>query len=97
MYKNDISHFYTFCLSYLPLMVKATMPSILNTVRNSFTRLYGSVEEVVNMCLVYKIWCLLCSYPPLAPPPPPKKSWIWILCQNSLTRELKIRFVGLAL
>ena len=24
-----------------------------------------------------------------------KKSWIWILCQNSLTRELKIRFVGL--
>ena len=22
-------------------------------------------------------------------------SWIWILCQNSLTRELKIRFVRL--
>ena len=29
-----------------------------------FMRLYGSVEEVVTMCLVYKIWRLLCSYPP---------------------------------
>ena len=31
-------------------------------------------------------------------PPPPKKkkkkNQIWILCQNSLTRELKIRVVG---
>ena len=47
-------------LSDLPLMVKATMPSILNPVRNIFMRLYGSVEEVVTMCLVYKIWWLLC-------------------------------------
>ena len=31
------------------------------------------------------------------PPPPPKKKQIWILCQNSLTRELKIRVVGLVL
>ena len=37
---------------------------------------------------------------PLQPPPPPpptpkkkKKIWIWILCQNSLTRKLKIRVV----
>ena len=32
-----------------------------------------------------------------APPPPPptkKKNQIWILCQNSLTRELKIGVVG---
>ena len=31
-----------------------------------------------------------------SPPPPPKKkkNQIWILCQNSLTRELKIRVVG---
>ena len=27
-------------------MVKATVPSILNTFRNIFMRLYGSVEEV---------------------------------------------------
>ena len=30
----------------------------------------------------------------LIPPPPPKKKKkkkIWILCQNSLTRELKVR------
>ena len=33
-------------------MVKATMPSILNTVRNIFMKLYGSIEEVVTMCLV---------------------------------------------
>ena len=36
------------------------------------------------------------------PPPPFKKksdldSQIWILCQNSLTRELKIRVVGFVL
>ena len=35
-------------------------------------------------------------------PPPPqkkkkKKKQIWILCQNSLTRELKIRVVGFVL
>ena len=34
--------------------------------------------------------------PPPPPPPPPKKKkiQIWILCQNSLTRELRIRVVG---
>ena len=31
------------------------------------------------------------------PPPPLKKNQIWILCQNSLTRELKIRVVGFVL
>ena len=36
----------------LPLMVKAAMPSILNIVRNIFMRLYGSVEEVMLVCLV---------------------------------------------
>ena len=38
---------------------------------------------------------------PFSPPPPPprqnKKNQIWILCQNSLTRELKIRVVGYVL
>ena len=53
---------FLYFLSYLPLMVKATVPSILNTVRNIFMRLYnGSVEKVVTMCLVCKIWWLLCS------------------------------------
>ena len=46
---------FLYFLRYLPLMVIATMPSISNTVRNTFMRLYGSVEEVVTMCLVYKI------------------------------------------
>ena len=50
-------------LSYLPLMVKATMSSILNTVRNIFMRLFGSVEDVVIMCLVYKIWQLISPHP----------------------------------
>ena len=35
---------------------------------------------------------------PPRPPPPQKKKYfffqIWMLCQNSLTRELKIRVVG---
>ena len=35
--------------------------------------------------------------PPPPPPRPPKKNQIWILCQNSLTRELKIRVVGFVL
>ena len=37
--------------------------------------------------------------PPPPPPPPPRKKHlqIWILCQHSLTRELKIRVVGFVL
>ena len=81
---------FLYLLSYLPLMVKATMPSILNTVRNIFMRLYSAVEEVVTICLVYKIWRLLCSYPPPAPPTQ-KNPGFRFFCQNSLTRELKIR------
>ena len=57
-------------LSYLHLMVKTTMPSTLNTNKNIFMRPYGSVGEVVTTCLVYKIWWLLCSYPPPLTPPP---------------------------
>ena len=34
---------------------------------------------------------------PLPPPPQKKNNKIWILCQNSLTRELKIRVVGFVL
>ena len=66
---------FLYFLSYLPLIVKATMPSILNTGRNIFMRLYGFVEAVVTMYRVYKIWRLLCSYPPSPdhPSPPPIK------------------------
>ena len=42
----------SYFLSYLPLMVKATMPSFLTTIKNIFTRLYNSVEEVMKMCRV---------------------------------------------
>ena len=59
-------------------MVKATMHSVLNTDRNIFMRLHGSVEEVVTMCLVYKIWHLCVLLPPPPPPthtpPPPRVS-----------------------
>ena len=35
---------------------------------------------------------------PTPPPPPQKKKFqIWICCQNSLTRDLKIRVVGFVL
>ena len=80
-------------------MVKATMPSTLNTVMNITMRLYGSVEDVVTMCLVYKIRRLLCSYSP--PPPPEKKKKKKILDFDSESKftyqKLKIRFVGLVL
>ena len=35
--------------------------------------------------------------PPHPSPHPPQKNQIWILCQNSLTRELKIRVVRFVL
>ena len=80
---------FLYSLSYLPLVVKATVLCILNTVRSIIMKLYGSVEEVVTMCLLYKICWLLCSNPPRPTPHPhPTQqkhiSWIWILCQNSL-------------
>ena len=37
-----------------------------------------------------------CAYIP-RPPPKDFYLWNWILCQNSLPRELKIRFLGLVL
>ena len=46
-------------------MVKGTMPSILNIVRNIFMSLYGSVEEVVTVCIVYKSVKYGGSPPPL--------------------------------
>ena len=54
-------------------MVKATIPFILITIRNIFMRLNGSVEEVMTMWLVYKIWQLLCSYSLLPPKTKTKK------------------------
>ena len=80
-------------LSYLPLMVKAIMPSILNTLRNIAMRLYGSVEEAVTMCHSYKV---------CPPPPQKKKKEKKILDLDSMSkftyyRELKIRFVRLVL
>ena len=49
-YLNDNSFLYF--LHYLPFMVKATMSFILNTVKNIFMTLYGSVEEIMALCLV---------------------------------------------
>ena len=46
--------------------------------------------------ILIKIWSKR-GGPDPAPAPQPKKNQIWILCQNSLTRELKIRVVGLML
>ena len=52
--------------------------------------------------LIYAVDTILDAPPP--PPPPKKKKkkkrfffQIWIPCQNSLTRELKIRIVGILL
>ena len=84
-------------------MVKATMHSILNTLRNIFLRLYGSVSKIRDdvSYMKYGGSCVYILPPPLPPPKKKKKkkkhSWIWILCQNSLTKELKVRFVGLVL
>ena len=58
-------------LSYLPLIVKATMPSILNTVRNIFMRLYGTVEEVLTVSCIKKYGGSCVSISPPTPSPPP--------------------------
>ena len=45
--------------------------------------------------ILIKIWSKRGGPDPPPPHPPhPKKNQIWILCQNSLTRELKITVVG---
>ena len=49
--------------------------------------------------ILIKIWSKRGGPEPSSSSPPPKKkkNQIWILCQNSLTRELKIRVVGIVL
>ena len=70
-------------LSYFPLIVYAAMLSILNTVSVIIKKLYGFVVKGRDNVLCIKIWPLSCSY----------LQYPRILCKNSLTRELKIRFV----
>ena len=45
----------------------------------------------------HKIWSKRGGPDPPPPPPPPPKKKKKKICQNSLTRELKIRFVGFVL
>ena len=61
-------------------------------------------KMIIWLCqkILIKIWSKREGPDPLLPPPPPppqkkKKKQIWILCQNSLTRELKIRVVRFVL
>ena len=68
-------------------MVKATMPSILNTVRNTFMRLYGTVEEVVTMFLVYKI----CVH--ILPPSPIIMHLLNRYCQYKAYKNDKSNFI----
>ena len=59
-----------------------------------------SQKMIIWLCqkIFKKIWSKRGGPSPPPPPPPPqkkkKKNQIWILCQNSLTREIKIRVVG---
>ena len=59
----------------------------------------SSPRETLLREILIKIWSKRGGPDILPPPPPPKKKkkQIWILCQNSLTRELKIRVVGFVL
>ena len=54
-------------------------------------------KMIICLCqkILIKIWSKIGGPDP--PHPPQKKSQIWILCRNSLTRELKIRVVGFVL
>ena len=60
-------------------------------------------KRIPNVLFFFSGWNPPPPPPPRPPPPPaPKKKkkdfhQIWILCQNSLTRELKIRDVGFVL
>ena len=90
-------------LSYLPLRLKLQCPLFWIPLG------IFSWDYAVRFCRRGHDRCVLCKkYGGSAPPPPPpqkkknkKKTyffpWIWILCQNSLARERKIRFVGIIL
>ena len=62
-------------------------------------------NQKMIICLSQKILIKIWSKRGALTPPPPhphpkkkkKKNQIWILCQNSLTTELKIRVVGFVL
>ena len=59
-------------------------------------------KMIIWLCqkILIKIWSKRGGPDSPPPPPPPKKKKkkkIWILCQNSRTRELKIRVVGFVL
>ena len=56
-------------------MVKATMHSILNTLRNIFLRLYGSVSKIRDdvSYMKYGGSCVYILPPPLPPPKKKKK------------------------
>ena len=65
--------------------------------------IYSYIGNIYLPMLLAPISTTLTPLPPHPrhhPPPPPAKKklfQIWILCQNSLTRELKIRVVGFVL
>ena len=54
------------------------------------------ISEYLFFCVYLFFFFFGWNTPPHSPPPPKKKKnlQIWILCQNSLTRELKVRIVG---
>ena len=67
-----------------------------------FTSFDRSLHCVDGCCFViYLFWQVWLTVLVSVPPPPKKKKkkkiFIWSLCQNSLTREQKIRVVGFVL
>ena len=65
---------------------------------------YEKLDKKIRKWLCQKIFIKIWSKRGGSDPPPPhplhhhqKKNQIWILCQNPLTRELKIRVVGFVL
>ena len=63
------------------------------------------VHETIRFCrrgrdngsCIQNMAALMFITPVSTPPPPEKKILVWILCQNLLTSELKIKFVRLVL
>ena len=81
--------------NWIPLNIGRVMPLTCPLIILFVLKLENHLSQELEIS--YRAWAqkfseYLLFFPGWNPPPPPKKkNQIWIFCQNSLTRELKIR------
>ena len=104
-YMNDNSCIHTLwviSLWYFELLFESLLHICITLACSTILITLYLLEYWWTCCDILSVFLTLSdpsTFPPPHPTPPKKKKnfflQIWILCPNSLTRELKIRFVGL--